>query len=65
MEATIKRATEVARSSLNNHTKIIEKALHDGVTCIHELDDLVKEFEKKGYNSRKGSQCLPKYTARL
>ena len=53
MEATIMRATKVARSALNNHTKIIEKALHDGVTCIHELDDLVKEFEKKSMNLEK------------
>ena len=47
------RATKVARSALNNHTKIMEKALHDGVPYIHELDDLVKEFEKKAMNLEK------------
>ena len=40
MENTIMRATRVARSALNNHTKIMEKALHDGENCTHKLQYL-------------------------
>ena len=47
MEAAILRATKVARSSLTNHVALMEQALQDNVTCKYELDDLVKEFEKK------------------
>ena len=53
MEATIMRATKVARSALNNHTKIMEKALHDGETCTYKLQYLVDEFEKKAMNLEK------------
>ena len=47
------RATKVARSALNNHTKIMEKALHDGVTCIFELKYLVDEFERMAMSLEK------------
>ena len=47
------RATRVARSALNNHTKIMEKALHDGENCTHKLQYLVDEFEKKAMNLEK------------
>ena len=46
MEATIMRATKVARSSLNSHIVIMEQALQDGVNCTFELQYLVDEFEK-------------------
>ena len=46
MEATILRATKVARSSLNSHIVIMEQALQDGVNCTFELQYLVDEFEK-------------------
>ena len=47
------RATNVAKSALNNHTKIMEKALHDGETCTYKLQYLVDEFEKKAMNLEK------------
>ena len=47
MENTDMRSTKIARSALNNHTKIMERTLHDGEICKYELEDLVKEFEKK------------------
>ena len=53
MENTILRATKVARSSLTNHVAIMEQALQDGVICKYELDDLVKEFEKKSMSLEK------------
>ena len=47
------RATKVARSALNNHTKNMEKALHDGVTCTFELQYLVDEFERMAMSLEK------------
>ena len=53
MEAATLRATKVARSSLTNHVAFMEQALQDNVTCKYELDDLVKEFEKKAMTLEK------------
>ena len=53
MENTVIRATKVARSALNNHTKIMERALRDGETCTYKLQYLVDEFEKKAMNLEK------------
>ena len=46
MGANILRATNVARATLTNHTKIMERALDDGVTCTYEIQYLVDKFEK-------------------
>ena len=53
MANTVIRATKVARSALNNHTKIMERALQDGETCTYKLQYLVDEFEKKARNLEK------------